>query len=370
MLKIAIDARFYGYGHTGLGRYTTNVMKYLPKYLQGQTLQVLLRDAEFDNFPTGKNIVKVRAEIPHYSLSEQVKLPKLLKSLGSDLLYTFHFNTPIFSKVPKIVTVHDLIKSHFTGSDTTTRAPWLYALKRYGYNRVIRRTLTGALDIIVPTNTVKNDILAAFPVVKPERIHPIPEAPDEIFRDSSTLVGMTSSGVNLPSSRAKSRDLPSKYILFVGNVYPHKNLSVLLEAMSSMPDKQLVIVAKPSPFLSRVLAPHDQTRIHILSNLDDSELVQVYRRAELLVTPSLMEGYGLVGLESLMVGTPVVASNIPVYREVYGDKVTYFDPISPGDLVRAIRVGARSSRPLIFPRTWSDVAEDIAEVINARVPSL
>lgn len=359
-MKIAIDARFYGSGHTGLGRYTTNVMKYLPKYLPGKTLQVLLRDAEYDNFPAGKNIEKIRCEIPHYSLQEQLLLPRMLSAVGSKLLYTFHFNTPILSSIPKIVTVHDLIKSHFTGSDTTTRSPWLYALKRYGYNRVIQKTLTGALDIIVPTNTVKNDILAAFTEVKPERIHPIPEAPDLAFRSSK---GAKEAEINLV--------LPTNYLLFVGNVYPHKNLSVLLEAMKSLPDKELVIVAKPSPFLSRVLAPFDQTRIHILGGLTDPELVEVYRHASVLVTPSLMEGYGLVGLESLMVGTPVVASNIPVYREVYGDRVTYFDPVSPKDLVRAIHVGADPRvRPLIFPRTWSDVAKDIAEVINARCTSL
>lgn len=357
MLKIAIDARFYGNGHTGLGRYTTNVLKYLPSHLRGLTLQVLLRDAEYDNFPSGKNIVKIHAEIPHYSLAEQLQLPGLLRSIKSDLLYTLHFNTPVLSKIPTIVTVHDLIKTHFTGADTTTRAPWLYALKRYGYNQVIERTLARASDIIVPTNTVKNDILSSFPGVKPELIHPIAEAPDEIFRTNSTA-----------TLRAF---IPKEYILFVGNVYPHKNLRVLLEAMKQLPDKQLVIVAKSSTFLSRILAPFDQTRIHILSDLTDQELVGVYRHASVLVTPSLMEGYGLVGLEALMVGTPVIASNIPVYREVYGDKVTYFEPHSVKDLVRAIgTVGVKSSRPLIFSRTWDDVARSIAEVINARCSSL
>jgi len=367
-MNIAIDARFYGSGHTGLGRYTTNVMKYLPKYLQGYTLQVLLRDAEFDNFPSGKNIEKIHAEIPHYSFAEQIKLPSLLKSIGADLFYTFHFNTPIFANIPTIVTVHDLIKSHFTGSDTTTRAPWLYGLKRYGYNQVIERTLTQALDIIVPTNTVKNDILATFPMVKPERISPILEAPDEIFRDFSTKVAVT-------PSRMKSRDLnlPTKFILFVGNAYPHKNLGVLLKAVQQLSDLELVIVAKPSLFLSRVLTPYDQTRIHILSNLTDKELVTVYHQAQILVTPSLMEGYGLVGLEALMVGTPVIASNIAVYREVYGNKVTYFDPHSVLDLVRAIHSSLPhypiTSLPFL-KRTWSDVAHDIAEVIHGRCTSL
>ncbi|MCR4285479.1 MAG: glycosyltransferase [Candidatus Kaiserbacteria bacterium] len=120
--------------------------------------------------------------------------------------------------------------------------------------------------------------------------------------------------------------------------------------------------------MSRTLAPFDQTRIHVLSNLKDEDLVSVYQRATVLVTPSLMEGYGLVGLEALMVGTPVIASNIPVYREVYGDKVAYFDPTSPRDLARVIREtfsdeSRRSS--LQFDRTWDDVACSIAEVIHA-----
>lgn len=357
-MKIAIDARFYGSGHTGLGRYTTNVLKYLPKHLPGHTLQILLRDAEYDNFPSGKNIEKIHCEIPHYSLAEQIRLPALLSSLSSDLLYTLHFNTPILSRLPTIVTVHDLIKTHSIGSDTTTRSPWLYALKRYGYNRVISHTLSTAHDIIVPTNSVKNDILANFPSTKPERIHPIPEAPDEIFR--SPLKSRT-------SLLASKINLPSKYILFVGNAYPHKNLPVLLTAMKHIKDYDLVIVAQSSPFLSRVLAPYDLSRIHVFSQLKDIDLVTVYRSASLLVTPSLMEGYGLVGLEALIVGTPVIASNIPVYREVYGDQVTYFDPHSVSQLVDIIS-NSKFLTPnsnFTFSRTWDDTAGSIAEVIHA-----
>ncbi len=359
MVNIAIDARFYGTENTGLGRYTTNVLKYLPKYLAGHTLQVLLRDKHYNAFPTGKNIQKVRAEIPHYSLAEQIQLPLLLRSIKADLLYTFHFNTPVASKIATIVTVHDLIKTHFTGQDTTTRAPWLYAIKRYGYNQVIKRTLRQAEEIIVPTNTVKNDILAAFPYVKPEHIHPIPEAPDEIFRTAATTS-------HLPSS------IPDKYILFVGNVYPHKNLKVLLSAMKALKGIDLVIVAKRTAFLDRTLAPFDQSHIHVLSEVTDQELVGLYRHASVLVTPSLMEGYGLVGLEALMVGTPVIASNIPVYREVYGNRVSYVDPASSTELAISIAhlLKEKKPTPLHFDRTWDDVAHSIAEVIHARCTRL
>lgn len=362
-MDIAIDARFYGTEHTGLGRYTTNVMAHLPSYLQGETLKVLLRRPYYDTLKLPANCEKILCDIPHYSLAEQVQLPGLIRSLNCQLLYTFHFNAPILAPTPTIVTVHDLIKSFFTGADTTTRAPYLFALKRWGYNQVISHTLSHASAVITPTNTVKNDILSLFPTVAPERIYPIPEAPDVAFRN--------------PPKRVKEapilKKLPSTYLLFVGNAYPHKNLGLLLDALAQLPSEHLIIVAKDTPFLSRLLSGRDLSRIHVLSNLKDSELVRLYSQAKALITPSLMEGYGLPGLEALMVGSPVIASNIPVYREVYGDRVTYFDPHSIPDLIHKIanfpKYVIRNSQ-FDTHRTWSMVAADIAEVIHACSSSL
>lgn len=362
MATITIDARLYGTEHTGLGRYTQNVLAHLPQYLPKHKLQILLRRHYYESLTFPKNCQKILCDIPHYSLAEQLWLPLKLRQLHSDLLYTFHFNLPLLTPLPTIVTVHDLIKSYFTSADTTTRSPWVYQLKRYGYNQVIKKTLTHALDIIVPTNTVKNQILSNFSTVKPEHLHPIPEAPDPIFRQPS------------PQSKSLSFELPANYLLFVGNAYPHKNLKVLLEAFRDLkdPNLHLVIVSKHTPFLSRTLAPYEPRQIKLLQELSDVELSTVYSRARALVTPSLMEGYGLIGLEALMVGTPVIASNIPVYREVYGDKVTYFDPHSSATLVSAIRATLPLARPkpLSFARTWDDVAQTIAEVIHARCSGL
>ncbi len=360
-MNIAIDARFYGTEHTGLGRYTTNVMAHLPQALQGHTLKVLLRKKYYDTLKLPNNCEKILCDIPHYSLAEQLALPHQLRALDCQLLYTFHFNSPILSNIPTVVTVHDLIKSFFTGSDTTTRSPWFFALKRFGYNQVIRHTLTHASSVITPTNTVKNDILSLFPSVAPENIHPIPEAPDDIFRNNLKLENLRF-------------EIPTKsYLLFVGNAYPHKNLGVLLDAIDQLPSEHLVIVAKVTPFLSRIMRGRDRSRIHILSDLSDKELVSIYTNASALITPSLMEGYGLVGIEAMMVGTPVIASNIPVFREVYGDKVTYFDSLSATDLVTKIKF-LQNHKPYAInympERTWSDVAKEVGEVINASCAGL
>lgn len=356
MAKIAIDARFYGTEHTGLGRYTTNVLANLPTLLKDHTLYILLRKKYYNTLTFPNNCTKVLCDTPHYSLSEQLVIPLKLKTLGVDLLYTLHFNVPIVPGVRTVITVHDLIKSYFTDSSTTTRHPLIYRLKRAGYNHVIKKSLENAVSVIVPTNTVKNQILANFPSVAPEHIFPIPEAPDPIFtvqnrKEPSTL------------------DLPQKYLLYVGNAYPHKNLTVLLDGIKALkdPSLHLVVVSKLTPFLSRTLAPYEPKNIHIMSELTDSELYAVYKNASALVTPSLMEGYGLVGLEALMLGVPVVASNIPVYREVYGSSVTYFEPKNVDDLVKAIKAVLKNPKPVPLPltRTWKTVTESIAEVLNA-----
>lgn len=363
-MKIAVDARFYGTEHTGLGRYTTNVMAYLPGFLRSHTLYVLLRQKYFDSLQLPTNCVKVLADFDHYSLSEQLFLPGVIKKTGCDLLYALHFNVPLNVGVPFVATVHDLIKTHFSGPDTTTRNPWLFRIKRLGYDYTISHAVGKACHLIVPTNTVKNDILAAYNA-DPTIITPIAEAPDAVFRK---LTGSAKPGLNAV--------LPDHYLLYVGNAYPHKNLSLLLTALVDVPNLDLVIVTKMSPFLEKLLSRVPEpvkARITVLENIADNNLAAVYRGAAALVTPSLMEGYGLPGIEALMVGTPVIASDIPVYREVYGQKVTYIDPHSVASLAAAIRrvtSAARIRRPLILKRTWKDVAGDIAEVIDARCTCL
>ena len=357
-MRIFIDARLYGPAHTGIGRYTENVLKYLPRHLQGQALKgVILVHPKDKDLDFGSNWRVITTTIRPYSFFEQITIPHLVRIHKCNLYLGFHFNVPVFLTVPFVTVIHDLIKSYFTGRDTTTHNKWLYRLKRVGYEWSMGNAVNKSLAIIVPSNTVKNQILARYNQ-EPSKIHVIPEAPDDIFRK---LQSMTMHDHHMT--------LPNNYLLYVGNAYPHKNLSTLLKAFSLIKDKgfKLVIVAKHNAYLAKLLQELSRSRsgIIVLSGLTDQELVQVYRNARALVTPSLMEGYGLPGLEALMVGTPVIASNIPVYREVYGDKVTYFNPQSPDDLASVINavVAIPRGRPIKYDRTWIDVSKNIAEVI-------
>jgi len=345
-MRLFIDARFYGLEHTGLGRYTKNVLDYLPKLVKYDA--TILVHPKYKNVKFG-NWQVITSSVRPYSWAEQVVVPYLVARSHTSLYLGFHFNIPLLLSVPFVTVIHDLIKSHFVGSDTTTRSPWLYKLKRLGYTLTMRRCVHRARSLIVPTNTVKNEILATY-FIEPSRIQVISEAVDpNILKPSKYQVPFTN------------------YFLYTGNSYPHKNLLTLLKAMETR-QENLVMVSKRTPYLTKILSSVSaglKSRIYIIEWTTDQELAGLYRYALATVCPSLMEGYGLPGVESLALGTPVVASNIPVYREVYGSHALSFEPKSSDDLVRALSVILTWPRKAITPpRTWRDVAESIAEVIE------
>ena len=358
-MKIVIDARFYGTEHTGLGRYTINFIQALTQLKTAQSHQFyLLVRRRYLNLQLPTHFSLVEADIPHYSIQEQLVLPRLIHSLQPDLFHALHFNVPYFYSQPFLVTIHDLIKSHFASKDTTTRSSLVFRLKRWGYYQVIRHALYQSVNVIVPSNSVKQDILHFYPDLEPQKIIPIYEAPDPTFLRVSPP-SRSPIKLIIPNNRSPITD----YILYVGNAYPHKNLKTLLAAFnllisrSDLEDLQLIIVSKPTKFLEKTLStlqgPTLKGRVVVLSNLTDQELASLYQRARLTVIPSLMEGFSLTGLESLAFDTPVVASDIPVHREIYGQAVRYADPNSPESFAQAIRQSLQDHYRDTLPRSYS-----------------
>ena len=120
-MKIGIDARLYGSGHGGIGRYAQKVIENLEKLDNQNDYVVFLASDQFDNYqPQNPRFTKVLADFRAYSLKEQLLFPLLLNSFGLDLVYFTHFNAPIFYGGKYLLTIHDLIISHFPDSRATT----------------------------------------------------------------------------------------------------------------------------------------------------------------------------------------------------------------------------------------------------------
>ncbi len=111
-----------------------------------------------------------------------------------------------------------------------------------------------------------------------------------------------------------------KYILYVGNDYPHKNLERLKKAFRKLTESGL-----------------DYELVLVTNFVDEEELDKLYRHATLYVQPSLIEGFGLPPLEAMARGIPVISSNAGCLPEILGDAAFYFNPLDIDDMAKKIK---------------------------------
>lgn len=181
---------------------------------------------------------------------------------------------------------------------------------------------------IASVSQFSRDELAAILALDPARVAVIPNAADHLDRiapDPTIVEDLDLSG--------------SRYLLMVGSFAPNKNIPMAIRAFldCARSDERLVIVgAKVGVFANDT--PRDMPgRVVLAGRVSDSQLVALYRNAHALVFPSIYEGFGIPPLEAMHLGIPVLASHIPVVREVCGEAALYFDPHDQGAIAAAMR---------------------------------
>lgn len=323
---VIIDARLYGPQDTGLGRYTKNLLialRNLPSFSKYKfTLLVYperLADIKID---LGNNFNYISTNLRHYSLKEQIFLPFLLKKIHPDLVHFTHLDKPIFYTGKSVVTVHDLIRHFSKGKETTTKNPLFYWPKYFGYllmTNIIFRTSS----IIVPSNFWQNYIIHKFDY-NPQNIITTYEAVDpDLHSDDKIVIS------------------PQPYILYTGNLYPHKNINIIFSALKFLPDIKLKIVCARDVFTDRTVKTISrlrlQNQVEMLGFVPDRDFKKLYSRALALVHPSFLEGFSLTGLEAMALNCPVIAAEASCLPEIYQNSVLYFNPHHPDDLVKQIQ---------------------------------
>ncbi|MBI3396904.1 glycosyltransferase family 4 protein [Candidatus Woesebacteria bacterium] len=326
-MKIVIDARLYGLENTGIGRYTINLISQLQKIDSANEYTVLLRKKYFDQINLPNNWKKVLADYPHYSFSEQFRLPFLLYSLKPDLVHFLHLNVPILYWQKYVLTVHDILISTQTGTDTTTLPFYWYWIKRLVLPAVFINALKMSQKILVPSETVKSEICRIYSI-KPSKIVVTYEGVDTKLNTNS-----------------KHISTEEKYFLYIGNAYPHKNLVKAIEALlilnkTSRVEYKLFIVSARSVFTERLMNSIKllgaENIVEITGYVTDEKLSSLYKNSQAFLFPSLSEGFGLPGLEALSSGTLLLASEIPVFREIYSGHAVYFDPRDASSIKEAM----------------------------------
>lgn len=334
-MRIGIDARFYGSIGKGLGRYTQKLIENLEKIDTQNEYFVFLRAENFDEYqPQNNNFHKVLANYNWYSFSEQIRLPRLLQKYVLDLVHFPHFNVPLFYRRKFVITIHDLILVHFPTIRGTTLNPLFYWLKFLAYKIVIKSAIRRAQKIIAVSEFTKSDILTHYKIPA-KKIKVTYEAVDDFCL------------VNPQKTEEKilaNYGIIKPYIIYIGNVYPHKNPERLVEgfgqfAKNNKPAVQLVFVGGEDYFYRRLrdfVAKEQVQNIIFAGFVPDGELDILIKNATLYARPSLYEGFELPPLEAMAKGIPVICSEHNCAREILGDAAYYFDGSAVAKIAEAI----------------------------------
>jgi len=323
MKKICIDARLWGIAHTGIGRYTENLIENLP--VSSDCSITLIVSPETESQPKLARFRKFIAFKHPYSVFSQFEMLKLWFQIRPDLIHFTHSSIPVFWPGKMVVTFHDLIRHISKGSDTTTKNYAFYRLKYLGYLLVDRIAMWRASGIIVPAQYWKKELIKRFRIPE-DKIKVTYEGVDPVFKKTS---------------EKKNFGMKKPFVVYAGNLYPHKNIPVLLNAVKLLGGEvSLALVGARSVFSDRAREMIKRLEVsdfvHLLGRLTDREMSQLYSQASAFVFPSLIEGFGLTGLEAMAAGLPVIAAEASCLPEIYGQAAVYFNPENPRELADVI----------------------------------
>lgn len=330
-MKIGIDTRFYGprTGGGGLGRYVAELVNHLQLIDTQHQYVLFLRKENFHECKiVNPRFEKRLVDIPWYTLEEQRRMPGYVRRARVDVMHYPHWNIPIFSRVPFLITVHDLILLQDKNSArSSTRHPFIHGFKYAGFRTVLENAIHRSRHILAVSQFTKESILEHFGIHS-GKVTVIPNG--VIPKREARGVSLTTLGVYEP------------YFLYVGNAYPHKNLEMMLHAFAqfhpSHPHVQLVIAGRRDLF-SRMLEKEVRElnlsagAVRFVDLPTDEEIAALYKNASLFIFPSRIEGFGIPPLEALSYRTPVAVSKSSSLPAVLQDSARYFAP----DDIEALR---------------------------------
>lgn len=327
-MRIGIDARLYT--QTGVGRYIKNIISQLSQIDNDNQYVVYLRKTEYDSVKIyNSKWEKTAVDLPWHTVQEQLLFPHILLRDKLDIVHFPYFNVPVFYPKKFLLTIHDLIVDHFDTGRASRLPTLLYKLKRLGYKIT---TTTGAMRaswVTVISQTTKREAIDHYSL-NPNKITVTYDALDDNF-------------LNVVNTRTPKKLYNFPYILYVGNAYPHKNLQRLILAMEKIIKKENIhlVLAGDDEYFYVLLKEFVKkkklsNKIHFYGNADDYQLVDLFSYAKCLIFPSLMEGFGLPNLEAIACGTLPVVSDIPVFREIWGDNLLLFDPLNVENIAEII----------------------------------
>ncbi|WP_058308623.1 glycosyltransferase family 4 protein [Gracilibacillus massiliensis] len=326
-MRIGINATILDSKPTGLGNYTLNIIYEMCQNLS-ENLEIVVFTSEpsfFSELPI--TVVKVselvqpkKGKVGGFSrfLWTQIRLPMLLKKYSVDIFYSTTHHGAFFTSKKQIITIHDILPIKY---------PKQYKLQYNYFKIILPILLKKTTKLVTVSNNTKKDLNNFYGY----RLDDIKVIYNAYNKDDF---------VEIPNNSNKE-----KYILFVGASYPHKNLTRSLEAFIKIkdkyPDYKVIITGGRKEYLDEVKKSFQQIKdfddkIQFIDYVPYKQLPDLYRSAELLLYPSLYEGFGIPPLEAMACGCPVITSDNSSIPEVCGDAAIYVNPLNSVEIEQAL----------------------------------
>jgi glycosyltransferase involved in cell wall biosynthesis len=277
----------------------------------------------------------------------------------------------VSKKTKLVVRYHDAIP--LTMPHTISDKRWHHA---FHYHALRKNVATGAWFVCVSEAT-RRDLVSVFPQVEARSLTIHNMVSHDYFDEESNprripQIVRTRLNTDIESpldatfwkgSFADDSDVPLEYLLIVSTIEPRKNHETLLRAWEKMrsenfPQVKLIVVGKlgwhHAEIVDKFRPWMQRGDAFFLTNVPSSDLRLLYKHARATICPSFGEGFDFAGVEAMRSGGAVVASDIPVHREIYADAAEYFNPYSSDDLTEAI---ARVIDPANSPRRDALIAK-------------
>ncbi|QDG88474.1 glycosyltransferase family 1 protein [Pseudarthrobacter sp. NIBRBAC000502770] len=313
-MKIVIDARFTRTDHhDGISRYGASLIAATAKI------------ADVSMLVSDERQLALLPDVPYTLISSPLSplelfVARKVNALGADVVVCPMQTMGTWGrKYGLILTLHDLIYYEHPTPPGFLPAPVRLLWRLYHKAFWPQRLLLDRADIVATISRTTEALMAKYRLTRrPVRI--IANAPQPAQEPREPAAGA------------------DKTIIYMGSFMPYKNVETMVAGMAGLPGYTLHLLSRITPQrraeLQRIVPQGASVVFH--NGVTDAEYDRLLRRATALVSLSRAEGYGLPLVEAMAVGTPVIASDIPIFREVGSDAAIYVDPESPAQFADAV----------------------------------
>jgi len=321
---------------TGVEHYAKQLILHLAKMDTANTYILYLRTKPGDWFLGLPKNFKVKV-IPFPIFWTQIRLSWEMLLYPVEVLFIPASSMPLMHPKKTVVTVHDVAFMFFPESYT-----W-FARSLHKLEDLLAKFF--AWKVIAVSESTKRDFVKMW--------HANPNKVKVVYH------GFESLAAQIPLSETVSRRVPEKFILFLSTLQPRKNLGRLIDSFlllkKQLPDlpHKLVVVGRPGWKFGSMLKKIDENKdvVVYLNYVSDSDRLEIMKKSDLMVLPSLYEGFGMGILEAFAAGVPVAVSNVSSMPEVAEEAAVYFNPLDVNDMTRAIK-------SVLLDKSFSDRLKD------------